>query len=236
MKKLKVLGDVIEQFQLTPQEVVQSFVNQKKLDSTFLEDMVKQAKSLEDVTSIPSEKFVTPTDIRAGMFEYQSGLISEELIPEEKLRGIVGYADDKEILVWCLVSKQLDWSENYWDAGTKDLKLRGWEATQKVLETAKKLGKTAPAAQWCVDYAEDGVEKGSSFLPSYADFERLMPNMEVVKKDFSKIGIKFYNQLWSSSEYNNCSAWRSYFNGSDGLSSDGKNYILSVRPVRRIVR
>lgn len=237
MDKLELLKSLMEQLQVTPQDVIENFVNNKVVNSNFLEEMLNKAKGFEDVTFIPSQKYVTPKDIRAGMFEYASGLISEELILGEQLRGIVGYADDKEILIWCLRSKQCCWSDEFWDAGTQDKKLRGWKATRIILEATKRLDKTAPAAQWCIDYAEDGVQKGSAFLPSYADFELLRPYIKVVKKVFSEIGLDFGDAFWSSSEYSSSHAWNSYFGSSYGLINFIKHSINPyVRPMRRILR
>ena len=238
MNKLELLGEVIGQFQLTPQEVVESFVNNQVVDSKFLGKMTEKARSFESISFIPSKKFVTPKDIQVGMFEYANGLIYPELIKEEQLRGIVGSVDGSEILVWCLRSQQCCWSENYWPAGTKDKQLRGWEATQIILETAKMLGETAPAAEYCAEYHFDGVEKGSAFLPSYTDSELLLPNITAVKAAYSRLKLgEFGEMLWSSSEYNIYTAWLFCVSSTEGLTDyDKDSYGNYVRPVRLVTR
>ncbi|MEG2603272.1 MAG: hypothetical protein RSA23_10365 [Carnobacterium sp.] len=233
MNKMDFVREMMKQLNITRQEVVNEFAEKNLNASKFLTEV---AHKNTGINIVPSKKFVTPKKILPGMFEYADGLIFPEVIPENQLRGVVGAVNKSKILVWCLHSKKLEWSKNYWHAGTDDLKLRGWEATERILQNAKRLNEKAPAAEYCANYAEDGVEQGSAFLLSYADALLLKLKIGIVREAFSLLKRQLENHLWSSSEYSYFSAWISYFTGSyglDGYCKDTSNY-RCVRPVRML--
>lgn len=225
----------MKKLNITPQEVVKNFAEKKLVDGAFLAEVTTK---LQSITVIPSKKFVTPKLILPGMFEYSDDLIYPELIPENQLRGVIGSVNKSEVLIWCLKSKKdIKWSYDYWYAGTQDLKLRGWEATPIILETAKKYCKSAPAAEYSANYVEDGVEKGSAFLFSYVDAKLLFLNIDAFEATFNQLGITFERYLWSSTEGDGCFAWLFCSGGSGGRGyfCNEKNHCLELtaRPVRR---
>ena len=56
------------------------------------------------------------------------------------------------------------------------------KATRKKYWRQLKAKKNAEAAQWCYDYAEDGVTQGEAFLLSKAELEKLYVNKEAINK------------------------------------------------------
>lgn len=142
----------------------------------------------------------TASVIVSGMYEYTDGTFSESFIKTKQVRGIVGYADRTEILIWCLRQKKTIWSSEVWIAGVFE-NCNGWSATSEILMRAKEYGIIVPAAQYCADYTEDGVEKGSAFMPTFADCEKLQPFLRLVKKAYEKLGLADFDvPIWLASE------------------------------------
>lgn len=240
MEKNELLRGIIEQMQLTPQEIIENFVDQKLVDDKFLTEMVEKAKGFESVTLIPSKKFITPKLILPGMYAYADGLIYSEFISEAPLQSIVGYADEKQILSWCLRSSNKQWSEISFEAGTRDVKLSGQEATSRNISAGKKAGVSVPATEYCFNYEEDGVKIGSAFMPSYSEGSLLLSGTDAVKQSLEIIGLNELEvYLWLSSEYDFDCAWAlrprdGAFRG--GLGINLKDVSYDTRPVLALKR
>ncbi|MDR3355928.1 MAG: DUF1566 domain-containing protein [Spirochaetaceae bacterium] len=100
----------------------------------------------------------------------------------------------------------------------------GKRNTQAIVEFLRKQGETGRAAQRCADLDFDGFNDW--FLPSKDELNLMYRNLKT--KGLGEFSGSWY---WSSSEYNNGSAWPQYF--SDGKQSYGaKDYAFSVRAVR----
>ena len=107
----------------------------------------------------------------------------------------------------------------------------GKEATRKLLEISRKKRQEAEAAQWCYDYAEDGVKQGEAFLPSLTELEKLFANKAAINASLNALGVALLEGwYWSSTEYNSSSAWRLNMSNGDrnGTNKDNGFY---VRPV-----
>ena len=118
--------------------------------------------------------------------------------------------------------------------------LRGKEATSLILKTAKEKQENAEAAEWCAEYAFDGIKAGTGFLPNKEELKLIFGNRKKLRESFALLnsgGLSgnclqedaFY---WSSSEGNDdygTNAWvvRPSDGSMDGLSS--KNYSNRVR-------
>lgn len=77
----------------------------------------------------------------------------------------------------------------------------------------------------------DAVKLG---IPSKEDWMAIAENLETVNKALIRAGGEPLKNdwYWSSSEYSSSSAWRSYLNGSYGLTNlSGKDSYNYVRPV-----
>ena len=108
----------------------------------------------------------------------------------------------------------------------------GKEATRKILEISRKKRQEAEAAQWCCDYAEDGVKQGEAFLPSLTELEKLFANKAAINASLNALGVALLEGwYWSSTEYSSTGAWT--LGMSDGTrNAYGKSYNYHyVRPV-----
>ena len=159
------------------------------------------------VSLLPSKKFVTPKKVVPGMFYYADGLIFPELIKDNQISAVVGCVDKRCGLAIGLRETVLPWSSDwlYVDIPTR---LSGKEATALILKAAQKVQKNAEAAEWCAEYAFDGIKAGTGFLPSKEELKRIFGNRKKLRQSFALLnsgGLSgnclldeaFY---WSSSE------------------------------------
>ena len=169
------------------------------------------------VSLLPSKKFVTPKKVVPGMFYYADGLIFPELIKDNQISAVVGCVDKRCGLAIGLRETVLPWSSDwlYVDIPTR---LSGKEATALILKAAPKVQKNAEAAEWCAEYAFDGIKAGTGFLPSKEELKRIFGNRKKLRQSFALLnsgGLSvdslqedaFY---WSSFEYDDSDlhAWR----------------------------
>ena len=140
-----------------------------------------------------------------GMYVYADGLISSEIIEGRQVMAVVGSVDGSDVLAVCLQEACLPWFSD-------------WQG--------------AEAAQWCYDYAEDGVKQGEAFLPSLTELEKLFANKAAINASLKALGVAWLEGwYWSSTEYDNTNAWG--FGMTGGLRYDGSKYYngYSVRAV-----
>ena len=169
------------------------------------------------VSLFPSKKFAAPKKVVPGMFYYADGLIFPELIKDNQVSAIVGYVDKRRGLALGLRETKLQWSSDwlYVDIPTR---LSGKEATALILKAAQKVRKNAEAAEWCAEYAFDGIKAGTGFLPNKEELKRIFGNRKKLRQSFALLnsgGLSvdslqedaFY---WSSFEYDDSDlhAWR----------------------------
>ena len=176
--------------------------------------------------------YQTPEKIMPGMFVYVDGLISSEIIEGRQIKAIVGSVDGSDVLAVCLQEACLPWSSDWLEAKATQKMTGGKEATRKILEISRKKRQEAEAAQWCYDYAEDGVKQGEAFLPSLTELEKLFANKAAINASLNALGVALLEGwYWSSTEYDYGNAWT--LRMSDGTRNDAtKNYNSRyVRPV-----
>ena len=188
------------------------------------------------VSLLPSQKFVTPKKIAPGMFCYTDGLIFPELIKDNQVSAIVGYVDKNCGLALGLRETVLPWSSD-WLHVDMPWGLSGKEATALILKTAKNREKKAEAAKWCAEYAFDGIEADTGFMPNREELAHIFANRKKLRQSFALLnsgGLSgnclqeeaFY---WSSSEYDSgYSAWVVRPSGGD-VNYGGKVYSGHVR-------
>ena len=166
------------------------------------------------VSLLPSKKFVTPKKVEPGMFYYADGLIFPELIKDSQVSAIVGCVDRNHGLALGLRETELPWSST-WLYVDMPSGLRGKEATSLILKTAKEKQENAEAAEWCAEYAFDGIKAGTGFMPSKEELKRIFGNRKKLRESFALLnsgGLSgnclqedaFY---WSSSEDHYGNAW-----------------------------
>ena len=91
-----------------------------------------------------------------------------------------------------------------------------------------------PAVWAANEYKTEGTSAGDWCLPAAGIFTSYYNNMTTVNVGLLKAGGTQFTTstyAWSSSEYDNVSAWRSDFSRSNGLGSFHKNTSNEVRPV-----
>lgn len=175
-----------------------------------------------------------------GMYVYADGLVSSEIIPNRQIKAVVGYVAEGKVYAVCLKETELPWSSDRLLVPETKTMISGKEATKKILETAWAQGKKAEAAQWCHDYAEDGVKPGEAFLASLYEWENLLANKDVINASLKCLGgATLFQSYWLSNEYNSHNSRRLtmihdcyYIYGkSSCYYIYGKSYDNYVRPV-----
>lgn len=180
---------------------------------------------------VSSGKYETPKRVLPGMYIYADGLIYPEIIEGRQVMAIVGSVDGSDVLAVCLLEVCLPWSSDWLEAKATQKMTGGKEATRKILEISRKKRQEAEAAQWCYDYAEDGVKQGEAFLPSLTELEKLFANKAAINASLNALGVALLEGWsWSSTEFSSIHAWGLWMD--DGLRSNGnKNDTKYVRPV-----
>lgn len=142
-----------------------------------------------------------PKEVKPGMFVYADGLISEKLISDRQVKAVVGYVEKGMAYAVCLQQIQLPWSSCWFESNITRNMTDGKKATCKILEIAQKDGRQAEAAQWCFDYAENGVQAGEAFLPSLAEWEKVFANKTATNTSLQELNIvELRGYYWSSTE------------------------------------
>ena len=209
MKKIDILNSALAESGLTAEAVIKSWYEDNQVSAEFLQQLcpVGEKTTFQDVNLIPSKKFVTPKKVVSGMFYYADGLIFPELIKDSQVSAIVGCVDRNHGLALGLRETELPWSST-WLYVDMPSGLRGKEATSLILKTAKEKHKNAEAAEWCAEYAFDGIKAGTGFIPNKEELKLIFGNRKKLRESFALLnsgGLSgnclldeaFY---WSSSE------------------------------------
>ena len=114
--------------------------------------------------------------IKPGMFVYADGLISKKLILDRQIKAVVGYVENNIAYAVCLHQTYLPWSSRYIKIKAMKNTTDGKKSTLKILKDAQKIWRKAEAAQWCYDYAQNGVQRGEAYLPSVVEWEKFYNN------------------------------------------------------------
>lgn len=189
-EKLEQVNHLVQKLGLSPQEAVEYF----------------SAKVVES-SSVVRECEVA-VGVLPGMYVYADGLISSEIIEGRQVMAVVGSVDGSDVLAVCLHEACLPWSSDWLEAKATQEMTGGKEATRKLLEISRKKRQEAEAAQWCYDYAEDGVTQGEAFLLSKAELEKLYVNKEAINKSLRILNAtELRGWTWSSTEDYDNDAW-----------------------------
>ena len=169
------------------------------------------------------------------MFYYaEDKSFSEKLIPNKTVSGVVFHVDEsgEHGLVVLLHQKVLRWLSGYLSVAIPD-GLNGKENTRLILEFARNRGLKAEAAEYCANYAYNGVKAGEAFLPSIEELKYLYKNKRLVNEKLALIdGTELFKDryYWSSSENSYTYAWRLCF-GNGRVDYDDKGCVAYVCPV-----
>lgn len=248
MKKIEILNAALAESGLTAEAAIESWYENNQINDDFFEKMhgaLKEKKSFAGINFIPSKKFVMPKDIEQGMFYYADGLIFPELIKGHQVSGIVGDVKYNYCLVIGLKEAELPWSSDCLYVNMPE-GLGGKEATAAILKAAKAQCKQAEAAQWCSEYAYDGIEAGTCFMPGKDELGRIFANRRKLSASFALLNSRGLSAdslqensfHWSSSDDkpsddNYCGHAWIVKPSDDGLSYYG--YERHSRPVRCVL-
>ena len=139
------------------------------------------------------------------------------------------------IYLWSTEYVDISDLTNYTSKDTAATDYASCENSAKI--RAQGTSSTYPAVWAAREYKTVGTEAGDWCLPAAGIFTSYYNNQSVINTGFSRAGgTKFTTSTyaWSSSEYHNLSAWRSYFYSSYGLFAtykDYDDYNNEVRPV-----
>ena len=221
-KKLELLTGIVDEFNLSVNDVVSYWVKSGRLnlDAATVSSQV-----------VSSRKYETPKSVLPGMYIYADGLICPEIIEGRQVMAIVGSVDGSDVLAVCLHEAYLPWSNNYLEAEATQKMTGGKEASRKILEISREKRQKAEAAQWCYDYAEDGVKQGEAFLPSVTELGKLFANKAAINASLKALGVYLLeSSYWSSTEFSALSAWGVLFSSGERWYTS-KYTTLYVRPV-----
>lgn len=240
-KKLELLTGIVDEFNLSVNDVVSYWMKSGRLNldaATVSSQVVSSGKdeTTKTVSSqvVSSGKCETPKRVLPGMYIYADGLICPEIIEGRQVMAVVGSVDGSDVLAVCLQEACLRWSSDWLRAEATQKMTSGKEATRKILEISREKRQKAEAAQWCYDYAEDGVKQGEAFLPSSTELEKLFANKVAINASLKALGVALLDDYhWSSTEYNYSGAWGVGV-GSGHRGADNKNSDHYVRPILAI--
>ena len=241
MKKIEAVDAIISRVGLTAEAVVKSWYENNQISAEFLQQLcpVGEKTTFQDMNLIPSKRFVTPKKVEPGMFYYADGLIFPELIKDNQVSAIVGCVDRNHGLALGLRETEHPWSSTWLCVGIPS-GLSGKKATALILKTAKEKHENAEAAEWCAEYAFDGIKAGTGFMLNKKELKCIFGNRKKLRQSFALLNSRglsadslqedaFY---WSSSEgyyYSDYGAW--VVRPSDGYMRDytTKHYSNRVR-------
>lgn len=225
-RKLELLAGIMDEFNLSVDDLLAYW----KANGKF--EMNKSEKQDGKMTpALPTENYQIPKEILPGMYVYADGLIYPEIIEGRQIKAVIGYVEGDTAYAVCLQETRLPWSSDWLEVRATQKLTSGKEATRKIIEVAQKKNRKADAAQWCYDYAEDGVKKGEAFLPSLDELEKLFGNSAAIMASLQRLDApSFDGWYWSSTEYSSNYAWNVHLS-SGSRYNDIKLSSGYVRPV-----
>ncbi len=198
----------------------------KELKSTDISQGLQQIQKDEQITDIQATT-QTKSETRFGLLSAESGKIkvgmfyynedktfSKRLVAGKQVSGVVVFVDEsgQHGLIDLLRQKILPWSSDGLFVALPE-GLSGKENTRLIIEAAQQKGKRAEAAEYCANYAYDGIKAGEAFLPSKEEQDKTKNNFELIKFSLHKIKAKKIKEeyYWSSSEYSRYFTWSLFF-------------------------
>lgn len=218
---------------LSPQEVTEYLSAKENKEHSVTQRIKNLSEDILQKVTTAIVRYATPNKISPGMYAYADGLISFELIPDRRVKAIIGYVEGKTAYAICLRQKMLPWGPRALKVYETRKMTSGEEATQKILEIARQEEYKAPAAQWCFDYARDGVNQGEAFLPSMVEQEKLGAHHTAVNISLGMLGVALLDTWYlSSNEYCNdgYACLYNIYNGNKSMD-DKCSPATSVRPM-----
>lgn len=171
--------------------------------------------------------------VRPGMFVAPDNRIYRGMPEGGPVSGVVGFVDGDKALALCLTERSYPWSSSCISVPETRTMTSGLAATRKILETARKLGKKAEAAEWCANYP--GIKAAEVFLPSIFELKRLLSCQYIINRSLDMLGggvhlLDARHPYLSSNEESSC-----YVRTSQDPEKKNETYVpfvsFVVRPV-----
>ena len=196
MEKFVILKAKALELGLSVEDVVRYWWHEKELSQDFLQSLLCGAELLK----------ANSGKVKVKMFYYaEDKTFSEKLFPYKQVSGVVGDVEGngRHGLIAMLHQRMLPWSSDELIVGLPD-GLNGKENTRLIMETAGLQKQKAEAAEYCANYALDGIQSGEAFLPSYYEMSRICANYSLVNMALRQIKganeLYKYHGYWTSSE------------------------------------
>lgn len=183
---------------------------------------------------------IKPSNCAIGDILYSDKTCNANVVASKKPIGVV--FDSTNRLAIALNTSSMKWSTEYFDIPNLDITSPSaakadWQGkgnTATIISYCQTNSKSCPAAEYANSYTTDGTNAGDWYLPAGGELNAIYGNKDVLNTALDKMGGTALpdNYHWSSSEYDNYSAWSQRF--SDGFIHFGYSkgsYNYYVRPV-----
>lgn len=158
----------------TPEEVVLKWVEEGRIDLDRIAELVKQNAQNK------SSEVKKAKEVKAGMFLTKSKTICSEFNPDDCEAVVLRVSSNsREALMLSIEGKNLSFSREGVDADTSGFS--GLNATHFVSQMAKDMKTATEAADYCLEFANDFVEKGNAFLLSKEEVEEIECDEDLCK-------------------------------------------------------
>ena len=199
MERIDFIKEAIFLSGMSSEDVIRELAHD--VSKEFLQNLAEPHQNENSMELLTAET----REVEVGMFYYNKDkTFSKELIKGKHPSGVVCYVDKTghHGLILALREKRLPWSsEKLWIDNMPE-GLSGKENTSLIIKASQTQSKKAEAAEYCANYAYDGIKAGEAFLPSKEELEKSCPNKFAIKNSLKQIkkaqqlGEGFY---WSSS-------------------------------------
>lgn len=235
MDKFDALKVVIDNFGLSREEIIEEWYRKKEISEDFLRCFLsKQSKPV----------LFSPKSIRPGMFYCaRDGSFFDRVVSGKEVSGVVGYVkrDFAEgDSAWGFVSGLIvglreakrPWSRNYLFAQLPE-ELKGKDNTLLIQAAATLQNKKAEAAEWCLNYAFDGIEAGQAFLANTEEQFEVLSNIEKINSALERLG---HERLHADEYYVTSSECDREHAEYVKISQNGRKHQLSVDACAKHIR
>lgn len=180
---------LIKSLGATQEEIVLKWVEEGKIDLDRIAELVKQNAQNK------SSEVKKAKQVKAGMFLTKNKTICSEYTPDDCVAIVLKvFPNSREALMFNIEGASLSFSREGITADTTGF--RGLNATHFVSQMAKDISATTEAADYCLEFENEFVEKGKAFLLSKEDVADL-EDVEDIYKAFvlTKLSDKTF---WTS--------------------------------------
>ena len=207
----QMLYDLLTNKEMTPKEI-----------SNFVQ------KVLEDYEA-------DPINIDVGWFAFAGGKFSPDPSAFDDLFGVVAWVNpDKRapkgerVLILMPNAKPVEkWSNKIIEAKISD-EQDGAANTKDLISFGWKHRMYFPAVEWCFQYCRNGVTAGTAFLPANKQWQKIVPNADVINRAMFIIdGVPLRGKVLSSTEYGTHFVW-SVDTGSGSLCLEEKDNLKAL--------